>query len=878
MTDRFHSQFQAIAGIAAGLVAESDPSRVFDGILTGATRLLGADACALFVSRASDAPIRRVASYGLTSEYLAAVTAVGESSPVIRRLRDDLEALIILDAEAEAGPMRDALRSEGIRTMVAAPLLYEGRLLGTLVCYYRSRRRLTASDQTLMWLFATLAAAATENCRIHDESKRRAERLRVLSEIGVAVSQVLNLEDLYLTLFRQASRVLQVDAFYVATYQPERQSIVFHLTMDHGEPVHANSEYPLGSGPSSWAIVNRRPFVLNDDNASIQSAAHSLGSETCSRSAMHVPMMLGDAVIGVISAQSYQPDAYSDEDLELLQVMATQTAVAISNAKLFAEQTKASAENRRLNAIGDLHAERLRVLNEIGLALSGTLDLDALYETVFQQTSRVLKADAFYIALWNPDAAAFSFPFQIDDGAREVTPDAALGVGPTSRVLRTRQSVVVNNLDSTLEIGGRLFGNQRDSAAAMHVPMILGDEVIGVMSAQSYQPEAYNDEDLRMLETVAAQTAVAIGNARLFAATKEALDENRRLHTESRQRAERLKVLNETGLALTRALHRDDLYERIYQQASRVLAVDSFYVALWNPDRRTISYSMFERDRVSDSKIEAPLSDGPSSWVIRNKRPYIVSSGDDPLHVTGFSYGDGPEIRSALHVPLMMGDRILGAMSTQSYQPAAYTDEDLQVFETLAGQTAVALENARLYEAVRDASLTDELTGLPNRRAITNRLHEELSRAARYGYSVCVLLLDLDFFKKVNDTHGHSAGDTVLRELSILLRGSLRAHDGLGRWGGEEFVAVLVHTDKMGGEVVAENLRRAVENHPFQAGSATIAMSTSIGGVALDAPNTAEANRLLDVVDACLYRAKAAGRNQVVFWSGSPDAFLGEEG
>jgi diguanylate cyclase (GGDEF)-like protein len=358
---------------------------------------------------------------------------------------------------------------------------------------------------------------------------------------------------------------------------------------------------------------------------------------------------------------------------------------------------------------------------------------------------------------------------------------------------------------------------------------------------------------------------------RLFAGVAATSLETSRVLAESTRRAKHLRALHEVGVAVSRELDLDGLYEAVYRETSRVLKVDAFYIALWEAEREVIRFPYSVDGDRYDIGDESGLNDGPCSWVIRNRRPFVVTEQSRGVQDTGDMFGEGGVSVSAMHVPMLLGERVVGVMSAQSYEPNAYTDEDLQLFQMVAGQTAVAVENARLYQAVQDLSFTDELTGLPNRRAVLRRLEEGLSQAVRQRQWYCVLMLDLDYFKKVNDTCGHAMGDTVLRELATLLAGLLRTTDTVGRWGGEEFIILLPRTGYRDGVAVAECLRAAIAAHPFAGGRVPLPQTVTIGGIAVRHLDSVSMEGLLDAVDACLYRAKDAGRNRAHLskWDGA---------
>jgi diguanylate cyclase (GGDEF)-like protein len=222
--------------------------------------------------------------------------------------------------------------------------------------------------------------------------------------------------------------------------------------------------------------------------------------------------------------------------------------------------------------------------------------------------------------------------------------------------------------------------------------------------------------------------------------------------------------------------------------------------------------------------------------------------------------GDPEAGLQRLELPLLAGRQDFGTLVLAGPE---FGPEERETAASLASQAVVALENARLHRIVERQALVDGLTGLSNRRACEDALRIELHRAQRFGGELAVVMADLDNFKEVNDRHGHSVGDHVLREFAHRLGESVRDIDVAARWGGEEFCLVLPGTDAEGGVRVAERARAALERTPVETPEGIVLAVTASFGVAAFPGQAPDERALVDAADAALYRAKGEGKNRV---------------
>jgi diguanylate cyclase (GGDEF)-like protein len=211
-----------------------------------------------------------------------------------------------------------------------------------------------------------------------------------------------------------------------------------------------------------------------------------------------------------------------------------------------------------------------------------------------------------------------------------------------------------------------------------------------------------------------------------------------------------------------------------------------------------------------------------------------------------------------------------GAVAVQSSRVAAFKPEHQRLLESLALQIAAALQNAHLYEL----AMVDGLTGLFVRRYFDARIEEEIERSRRYGSPFSVVMLDVDDFKKLNDTYGHLVGDRVLRALANVIKAQMRGVDTAARYGGEEMSMILPRTEMVGAYNLAERIREAIAELRITTDDdppRSLGVTASLGIAAYPESKAKSGEDLVRKADRALYRAKKTGKNRVeLFWTDEP--------
>lgn len=334
-------------------------------------------------------------------------------------------------------------------------------------------------------------------------------------------------------------------------------------------------------------------------------------------------------------------------------------------------------------------------------------------------------------------------------------------------------------------------------------------------------------------------------------------EQNEKMMRDLAERSQRATLLAKMGELMQSCMSKEEVFAAALGFAPKIFPVRRGAIALLNADHSLAEVAGSWNDCLLS------MSSFPSSacWALRTGHSHLVVAGD-----TTASCAHAADVKHTyLCIPILAQGETLGILHVQATDEApSLADSELSLKTTFAGHVGLSVANIRLREALRNQSIKDPLTGLYNRRYLEEILQRETRRAVRAGYSVGALMLDLDHFKKFNDTYGHDAGDTVLRETASLLIKSVRAEDVVCRFGGEEFIVILPMADLKTSQARAERIRsRLRELAVVHQGQSLGTITVSVGVAALPEHGTSP-KELLEAADAALYRAKREGRDRVI--------------
>jgi diguanylate cyclase (GGDEF)-like protein len=500
-------------------------------------------------------------------------------------------------------------------------------------------------------------------------------------------------------------------------------------------------------------------------------------------------------------------------------------------------------------------APRTRADEERLLAAGGASLIADGCAWVLATVKRSLEARTVALAWLDGDGERLKLKEIVSDRDDVVAEPRLATAGVLGAVVRDRQPVLLAAAKS-----GQLPYYDDPSvgagAAVVAVPVLEGPHLRAVLCADRSRP--FSDADRELLADAADQLLRAVQAEQVFRAVERAKYEHERFFAATAM--------------LGRALTPEQVMETAFDACAAIVDYDAAAVTLYDREHG--------RHRVAAVRVKpgaAPILDaeaasglewkdnaGLAAMVVKNR--HYLPAGGEPREVTAPIYTRKirlDDARSLVVLPLVAADVAIGTLMLAARAEKRFGADVREMLSVIATQVAVSLQNGLLYKQMETMATTDGLTGLTNHRTFQERFGQLLERAQRHGHPAAMLLCDVDFFKKVNDNHGHPVGDEVLRRVARVLQDVARKIDITARYGGEEFAVVLESSTAEQARQVGERMRQEVGKLVIETEKGPLQVTMSVG-IAAFPDDARDRPGLVERADLALYHAKHSGRNQVV--------------
>ena len=600
--------------------------------------------------------------------------------------------------------------------------------IGVLLAQSQKKNAFSKHQFNILKSFASYLAIAIDNASLYREmDKKIEERTREveeshkvsekLNEIGQTLISSLDFDNVFQQLYTYVNEMMDATIFSVRLYDQEKQCIHYTYEIEKGKMIEPVS-VPMSKKEnlSVWCIENNEAIFINDSKREYQQYVKDIDVVVgeMSNSVIMYPLRKGDEVLGLISVQSFQKHAYSNYHLIIVKTLAHYTTIALDNARSFElmevkVQERTSEIQKQSEEIKKSY-KNTKILSEIGQEISRELSSVDIIAKVYESINNLMSAPVFGIGLHREDKNDLFFSGAMENGDQLKDFSFSLNQDKIGNIsFLENRSILINDwlneyTDYLKEDYDVITGNAPDSL--IYLPLNTKEKTIGVLSVQSFEKNCYTEYHLNILSSLSVYISAALENARLYHNMEEMVVERTQ---ELQQSYKNTETLNDIGRELISTLDFEDVFEQLYQNVNKLMDATVFGIRLINQEKERVEYIYEYENGKRLVPIYVPLSSDAnlSVWCIKNDREIIA----DDIMIEAERYTnmppqviEGEMTHSVIFYPMRSPStqKVLGAISVQSFEKGAYTDYHLNIVKSLAQYVVIAFENASRYEIMEE--------------------------------------------------------------------------------------------------------------------------------------------------------------------------------
>ncbi len=709
-------ELEIVRELTEEMISQGEPSAFLRRLVEQATSLLGGSSGGMYLVQPDGESVRCVVSHPSVPDYTGTVLRFGEGAA--GRVAETGKPLVLADYPNWAGRtlLFDGEAGERLRSLLSVPMSVQGRVTGVLHVWRRvDQPPFQRGEAELLQLLANQAAVALENARLLNDSRRRLYQMTLLSEMTRSALEATDLRFLLSGMARRIAGLVSADVCLI------------HLAPDGSAdggaaalgPRWSSSDEPLPYPgllkPLESLLGKDETLVVDDEDpeAAWSAALKPLGL----RSVLVLPLhgngqRLGGVVVGYEALHKFP-----SEEVALCEQVAGQLALALARSLAFEIERE--------------HSAQLEALRQANLRLTSRLDLRAVMEAILEHAIQLVAADDAHVFFYDGELLAFGAALWAG-GARKDPYATPRPHGLTYTVARSGERIVVPDARRHA-----LYRDEPWDGAIVGLPLRIGEQVVGVMNVAFERPHAFFDSELRVLDLLADQAAVALQNARLF--------------EETSSERQRMQLLYDMAQALASRSDPEDIVQRATELTVSALEAHFGEAFLFEPGSGRLRLRGLAGKDAGlkpevDARIGARLGRGLVGWIAESLTPAMTSDvRQDPrwLHVTGLD----EEIRSALGAPILSGEELKGVMVIFDRARGAFDQRHMDLLVAISRQVGLALSNAEGFQQIRrrlaELTVLQQVAQVVNRRLELQPLLEEVVHQVGevLGYPVVEILL-----------------------------------------------------------------------------------------------------------------------------------------
>lgn len=686
---------QALNEASASLTTSLSTDQLIHSLLDQLSPILPFDTAALWLREKDRLTVVSTRGFSDVEERQGLSISVTDSA-LFKELAHTNQPIFVRDVRED--PRFIPVESPRL-SWLGIPLSYKNELVGVLAVEKWQANYYTREQIQAGLTFASQAAVSLDNSRLFEDSVKRAteldqrsQRLTALNRFTSTLTRSLDTEQILNATAEELFQGLGASRVSIVTFERGQNLWKYSIPRVRTKLPRLLPDAPIFSRLRESQGIFTTDNVQNEPD--LNSILEMLGENA--RALLILPLTSGKTLTALVLAQLSGDARFGFNELEVARTITNQASIALENARLYQSSVRM--------------AERFAVLNETSSLVSASLNPEEVYVSVHRAAERLMPLDSFVITLLDEATNEIEAVYLYDRGKRLPGVRAPFGKGLTSEVIASGKPVMIPDAAKSSIDFMQAGDDDEIIRSLLAVPMTLGGKALGMLSAQSYKPDTYTDEDTQLLGTLANQAIVAIQNGQLFNETQtlaselelRVMERTGQLQHEKQNTDTLLRILIEvsSSLDLDRALNRT---LSLLNDAS---GAEQGTILLVHAEDNLLHYRagygyLSDRSTSANKGFTLKIGEGLAGWVVKYREPVLIGDlFDDPRWVR--STASGQDHRSAIAVPMSVGEDAIGVLMVFHREKDFFSPELLNLVTAIAGQVAVAINNARLYELIRD--------------------------------------------------------------------------------------------------------------------------------------------------------------------------------
>jgi len=556
-----------------------------------------------------------------------------------------------------------------------------------------------------------------------EEIEKTYKDTKLLSSLGKSITACLTVEKIIEAAYEKVNELMDASSLAIGVYNKKRNRLEFPGVIEKGKHLALFTVTLDQDDQMPVVCFKKKQDILINDMETEAKAYIGVDPDNMAligdvvSALIYLPLFIKTQVIGVISVQSFKKNVYTTYNVDMLRSLALYVSIALENARGY-ESIEETVKERTAEVMQQKQEiekayQDVEMLSGIGKDITSTLSVEGIIEKVYKNVNTLMDASVFFIGIYNEKEQCIDFKGAKEKG--KTFPQFHYNLDDDTRIavwcFKNQKEVFMNDYQNERgnylsKIKDVVVGDPPESI--MYLPLNYKQKRIGVITVQSFEKNAYTDYHLKILQNIAVYSAIALENAHLHENTELEVKERTKEIEKQRKQLETsyndINILSKIGRQLTSTLNFETIFNKLHENVNKLMSADCFGVRIYHPDRNVVEYKyeLEKGKRFEPTDISMDDDDNYTVWCIKNKKEIFINDNQKEYkkYTKKIVVPMGDMTHSLIFYPMIFGKKILGAITVQSFEKNAYTKYHLNILKTLASYTAIALENAGIYESL----------------------------------------------------------------------------------------------------------------------------------------------------------------------------------